>query len=70
MEVYMPEDIKIKREKGDPVDGKTDYDRLKKFTEKEIEENAASDPDAPLLSDEDLKKFKRVNPKTEKDNEK
>lgn len=66
----MSEDIKVKRKKGDPVDGKTDYDRLKKMTEREIEENAKSDPDAPLLSDEDLKKFKRVNPKKEKKNEK
>ena len=66
----MSKDIKVKREKGDPVDGKTDYERLKRMTEKEIEKNAESDPDAPLLSDEDLKKFKRVNPKKEKLNEK
>lgn len=66
----MSEDIKVKREKGAPVNGKTDYDRLKKMTEKEIEENAESDPDAPLLSDEDLKKFKRINPKMGKKNEK
>lgn len=64
----MPEDMKFKHEKGAPVDGKTDYDRLKRMTEKEIEENAESDPDAPLLSDEELKRFKRVMPKKDKRN--
>jgi hypothetical protein len=55
----------LDRKKGDPTKGKTDYDRLKNMTENEIEENAKSDPDAPLLSDEELKKFKRVNQKKE-----
>eukprot|EP00037_Helgoeca_nana_P000185 m.435362 g.435362 ORF g.435362 m.435362 type:complete len:61 (+) comp102506_c0_seq1:346-528(+) len=50
----------IKRNKDDSVDGKTDYKRLKKMTEGEIEENAKDDPDAPLLTDEELKKFKKV----------
>ncbi|ATG80049.1 MULTISPECIES: hypothetical protein [Pseudoalteromonas] len=50
----------IKRNKDDSVDGKTDYERLKKMTEGEIEENAKDDPDAPLLTDEELKKFKKV----------
>ncbi|MEW5755047.1 MAG: hypothetical protein AB1810_01975 [Pseudomonadota bacterium] len=49
-----------------PIDGKTDYERLKKMTEEEIEKNAKDDPDAPLQSDEDLKRFKRVTPKKEK----
>lgn len=35
----------------------TDWDRLKNMTEEEIEENAKSDPDNPLLPDDDLKKF-------------
>ncbi len=38
----------------------TDYERVRNMTEEEIEKNAESDPDAPLQSDEDLKKFKRV----------
>jgi len=33
------------------------------MTEKEIEGNARSDEDAPLLSEEELKNFKRINPK-------
>jgi len=53
--------IPVKRKKGDPVGGKTDYDRLKNMTEEEIEENAKNDPDAPLLNEKDLKKFRRVN---------
>jgi len=59
----MSRDTHIKRNKGDSVDGNTDYERLKKMTEEEIEENAKADPDAPLLTDEDLKKFKKVTPK-------
>jgi hypothetical protein len=43
--------------------GHSDYERLKHLTEKEIEDNAKSDEDAPLLTEQDLKKFKRVNPK-------
>ncbi|MCF6236206.1 MAG: hypothetical protein L3J70_07515 [Gammaproteobacteria bacterium] len=49
------------RKKGDPTSGKTDYERLKNLTEEEIEENAKSDSDAPLLSNDDLKKFKHIN---------
>lgn len=56
----MSKEINVKREKGDSTNGSTDYDRLKSMTEKEIEDNAKSDPDAPLLTDEDLAKFKRV----------
>ncbi len=59
----MPKDTKIERHENDPVNGKTDYERLKNMTEEEIEENAKNDSDNPLQSDEDLKKFKRVNPK-------
>lgn len=62
----MPKDTKVERKKGDSVNGKTDYKRLKKMTEKEIEQNAKDDPDAPLQSEEDLRRFKRVNPKKEK----
>jgi len=38
----------------------TDYERLKNMTEDEIRENAESDLDAPLQTEEELKKFKRV----------
>lgn len=59
----MTKDTEVKRQKGDPTNGHTDYERLKRMTEKEIEDNARSDEDAPLLTEEDLKKFKRIHPK-------
>lgn len=59
----MSKEVEIERDKGDSTDGKTDYERLDSMSEEEIEQNAKSDPDAPLLDDDDLKKFKRVNPK-------
>ena len=39
---------------------KTDYERLKKMTNEEIEQAAKDDPDSALPTDEELKKFKRV----------
>jgi hypothetical protein len=59
----MSNETQVERNKHDPTNGKTDYDRLKKMTEEEIEQNAKDDPDNPLQSDADLEKFKRVNPK-------
>ena len=47
---------------------RTDYDRLKNMSEDEVRENAESDPDAPLQSDEDLKRFSRVkHPRVKRD---
>ena len=59
----MSKETQVERKKHDPTNGNTDYDRLKKMTEEEIEKNANDDPDNPLHSDADLEKFKRVNPK-------
>ena len=59
----MPKDTRISREKHQPTSGKTDYKRLNNMSEEEIEANAEQDPDAPLVRDEDLKKFARINPK-------
>jgi len=61
----MSKEIKIERKKGEPTHGKTDYDRLGKMTEEEINRNAEEDDDLPLQSEEDLKRFKKVNPKKE-----
>ena len=41
---------------------KTNWNALKNMTEKEIAQAAQSDPDAPLLSEEQLNHFKRVHP--------
>lgn len=61
----MSKEIKIERKKVEPTYGNTDYERLKKMTEEEINKNAEEDDDLPLQSDEDLKRFKKVNPKKE-----
>lgn len=49
--------------------GKTNWDRIKKMTDEEIERAANSDPDAPLYSEEILKsmEFRRINPVAEVD---
>jgi len=56
----MSNETKVERDKNDPVNGKTDYERLKNMTEEEIEENAKNDKDNLLQTDEGLKKFKKV----------
>lgn len=43
--------------------GKTDWERLKKMSERDIMLAAKSDPDNPPLTAKDLQQFKRVNPK-------
>lgn len=40
---------------------KTDWDKVKSLTEEDIERAASSDPDAPLLTKEELRGFKRAN---------
>lgn len=59
----MSKETNIEREKGEPTSGDTDYERLENMTEEEIEENAKNDPDAPLLTDDELRKFKKVKDK-------
>ena len=61
--IIMTQDTHVNRKKNQPTKGKTDYTRLKNMTEAEIEENAKNDPDAPLVADEDMEKFKHVKPK-------
>jgi putative transcriptional regulator len=47
--------------------GKTDWEKVKFLTEEDIERAASSDPDAPLLTKEELRGFKRANPNIEFD---
>ena len=56
---YTLEEIKKLR-------SRTDYERLKNMTDEEIERAANEDPDSALPTDEELKKFKRVNPNEKK----
>jgi len=51
---------RYKKEELEKLKDRTDYARVKRMTEDEIRRNAESDPDAPLQSDEDLKRFERV----------
>lgn len=51
---------KYTKEEIEKMQDLTDYDRLANMTEEEIRKNAECDPDVPLQTDEDLKKFKRV----------
>lgn len=57
---------KYTKEELEKMEDRTDYDRMEEMTEEEIISNAESDPDAPLQSDEDLKKFKKRTPRNSK----
>lgn len=47
--------------------GKTDWEKVKSLTEKQVIAAAKTDPDAKPLTRSQLKKFKRVNPPKEID---
>jgi len=51
--------VRHTKEELKKTQGKTDKERLKNITEKELEEAAKSDPDSAWPTDEELKKFKR-----------
>jgi hypothetical protein len=51
---------KYSKEDLEKMEDLTDYERVNHMTEEEIKENAESDSDAPLQSEDDLKKFQRV----------
>jgi len=51
---------KYTEEELNKLDDETDYDRVKKMSDEEIEENAKSDEDSITPSDEELKNFKKV----------
>jgi hypothetical protein len=52
IEQYTDEDLKKLKDRSDT-------ERLNNMTEEDIEKGANSDPDNPLLTDEELKNFKR-----------
>jgi len=54
---------KITSEEAKNIKGKTDWEEVDELTDEEIEKAAKSDPDSALPTDEELKKFKRVNKK-------
>lgn len=50
---YTKDEIKKKQ-------GKTDYDKLRKTTDKDIENQVKNDPDSVIPTPEELEKFKPV----------
>lgn len=46
----------------DLPEDRTNVQKVKKMTERQINRAAAADPDAPLLTAKELKEFKRVHP--------
>ena len=51
---------KFTKKEVEKMDDLTDYERVDKMSEDEIQKNAESDLDVPLQSEEDLKRFKQV----------
>jgi hypothetical protein len=49
---------------ANPPVGETDWERVRKMTESEIDAAARSDPDALPLTEAELAKFRRVTPRS------
>jgi uncharacterized protein (DUF4415 family) len=63
----MSENSMVRRTRRLPKKGKTDWERVRNLTDREIEEAVASDPDAaPLLTKEWLEKATLVLPMAKK----
>lgn len=56
---------KISADEAKKIKGKTDWEKVDDLSDEEIKEAVENDPDTVLPTDEELKKFKRVNPKKE-----
>lgn len=54
---------RVSAEEAKRIKGTTDWERIDKLTDAEIEEAARNDPDSALPTDEELKQFKRVKEK-------
>ena len=50
---YTKEELKKKK-------GKTDFDKLRKTTDKDIEEQVKNDPDSVIPTEEELDEFKPI----------
>ena len=53
-------DKKYTEKEAKSLKDKTNYEKLEKMTEQEIEENSESDPDSLSPTDEQMKKFRKV----------
>ncbi len=62
MVITMGKTVSVDYLKGQKLDVYKDKKALDEMTEEELHEAALEDPDAQPLSEEQLKRFKRVNP--------
>ncbi len=62
MVIAMGKTVSVDYVKGQKLDVYKDKKALDEMTEEELHEAALEDPDAQPLSEEQLKRFKRVNP--------
>lgn len=62
MVITMGKTVSVDYVKGQKLDVYKDKKALDEMTEEELHEAALEDPDAQPLSEEQLKRFKRVNP--------
>ncbi len=60
--ITMGKTVSVDYVKGQKLDVYKDKKALDEMTEEELHEAALEDPDAQPLSEEQLKRFKRVNP--------
>ncbi len=60
--ITMGKTVSVDYLKGQKLDVYKDKKALDEMTEEELHEAALEDPDAQPLSEEQLKRFKRVNP--------
>ena len=52
--------VKYTAEEAKKLKSESDLERLKNMTDEEIEKNAREDEDNPLLTEEEMKEFKKV----------
>lgn len=62
MVITMAKIVTVDYVEGQKLDVYKDKEALDKMTEEELHERALSDPDAQPLTEEQMKRFKRVNP--------
>ena len=55
--------VTVTAEEAKKIKGKTDWEKLENMTDEELHQAAIDDPDVAPLSEEELKKFKRVVPR-------
>ena len=56
----------VTKDNVDQIKGSTNWEEFDKLTDEDIRKAAESDPDVPILSNEELNTFKRVKKRDEK----